>query len=94
MYGKLFPNFHFAISLPKLMFPVIYTYKLFYLKQAVDESDSFTMECSFDSEVQACVWTHHEPMNEGESEDYDIICSGGPSSDGDNCETANGGSRY
>ena len=30
----------------------------------IEDSKSVTLECSFDSRVESCTWTHNEPMNE------------------------------
>ena len=30
----------------------------------IEDSKSVTLECTFDSYVESCTWTHNEPMNE------------------------------
>ena len=54
----------------------------------VEERDTVRLDCNFDSDVETCIWTHNEPMNDGRgsSSDWDIKCSGSASADGESCD--------
>ena len=54
----------------------------------MEEGDTVRLDCNFDSNVETCIWTHNEPMNDGRgsSSDWDIKCSGSASTDGESCD--------
>lgn len=52
----------------------------------IGESDSVTLECSFDGQPETCIWTHNEPMNAGQTITSDISCSSSKESSGQNCK--------
>ncbi|TRY70922.1 hypothetical protein TCAL_16383, partial [Tigriopus californicus] len=54
----------------------------------VPERETVSLDCSFESTVESCLWVHDEPLNVGTHTGgtHDIKCSAGSGENGQNCQ--------